>query len=181
MLTVSITLREAFDDESQRFVPLETYDLELEHSLVSLSKWESHFEKPFLGREEKTTEETLFYIQQCMPTGKIPPGEFLEKLSKENYEQIQKYINAKHSATWFREEKTVGTRQIITSGVIYGWMVALRIPFEPAQNWHLNELFTLIRVCNEQQKPPKKMGRAEAARQQAQLNAQRQAQMRTRG
>jgi hypothetical protein len=91
------------------------------------------------------------------------------------------FINAKLTDTWFKDQKRPGTRQIITAEVIYGWMVSLNIPFEPCQYWHLNKLFTLIKVCNEQNQPKKKMGRSDAARQQAALNAQRQAQLGTRG
>jgi hypothetical protein len=148
-----------------------------------LSKWESHFEKPFLNAEEKTEEEVLFYIEKCMLRTKNPQGEIFQKLSKNNYDAVQDYINAKRSATWFKETKdrpTGGSRQIITAAVIYGWMVHLRIPFE-TQHWHLNELFTLIKVCNEQTKTPTKVSRSEAARQQAELNAQRKKQLGTRG
>jgi len=181
VLTITVPLPESFDEATNTFIT-NGYELDLEHSLVSLSKWESRYEKPFLSKEEKTVEETLFYIRECMLLTKNPPEEIFQEFSKDNYTQIQQYINAKRTATWFNEPKDrPGPQQILTSGVIYGLMVALRIPFEPTQNWHLSELLTLIKVCNEQSKPPKKMGRGEAARQQAALNAQRQAQWGTRG
>lgn len=183
MLKIQIAIgAEGFDEATNKFVNSDYFTLELEHSLASLSKWESEYEKPFLGDTDKTVEETLFYIQECMTLTKNPPGEIFEKLSKANFDEIHKYINAKQSATWFNEPKNrpVGARQILTAEVIYGWLVALRIPFE-TELWHLNRLLTLVKVCNEQRQPPKKMGRSEAARQQAQLNAQRQAQMKTRG
>lgn len=180
MLTITVPLSEDYDEATQQFITT-GYRLELEHSLASLSKWESVFKKPFLSDGEKTIEETLFYIRECMVLTKNPPEEIFQKLSKENYAEIQSYINDKRSATWFNDPKNrPGTKPIITSAVIYGWMVALRIPFE-TQHWHLDELFTLVRVCNEQSKPPKKMGRGEAARQQASLNAKRKAEMGTRG
>lgn len=179
MLRITVPLSESFNEETQEFIS-NGIPLELEHSLVSLSKWESEFEKPFLGKEERTEEEAIFYVQECMLQTKNPPEGIFHKLSERNYADIQKYIDAKRSATWFNEKRRPGTRQIITSEVIYGWMVALEIPFE-TQYWHLNRLFTLIKVCNEQKKPPKKMGRSDIARQQASLNAQRQAQMGTRG
>lgn len=181
MLEITVPLSENYDEATSRFITT-GYVLQLEHSLASLSKWESEFEKPFLNKTDKTTEETLFYIQRCMVLTKNPPEEIFQKLSEQNFAQIQKYINAKRTATWFNEknQRPGPPRQIITSAVIYGWMVALRIPFE-TQYWHLNELFALIRVCGEQSKPAKKIGRAEAARQQAALNAQRRAEMGTRG
>ena len=180
MLRILVPTSEPFDEAIQQFV-IVGVELDLEHSLESLSKWEENFEKPFLTDDEKTAEETLFYIQHCMCRTKNPPGEIFQKLSKENHDEIQNYITAKRTATWFKEDKRPGTRQIITAEVIEGWMVQLQIPFEPCRYWHLNRLFTLIKVCNEQNKPKKKMGRSDAARQQAALNAQRQAQMGTRG
>ena len=184
MLKIIIPLAETFDEDKSEFVVVDSFELKLEHSLLSVSKWEEEFEKPFLGKDEKTVEETLFYIQECMLLGKNPPGEIWEKLSKGNVESIQTYINGKRTATWFNEppeRRPMGLRnQIITSEVIYGWMVGLKIPFE-TQSWYLNRLFTLIKVCNEQTKPPKKMGRAETARQQHALNEKRKAEMRSRG
>lgn len=182
MLEILVTLSESFDESTRKFIT-NGVELEFEHSLASLSKWESTFEKPFLNTEEKTTEETLFYIEKCMLLTKNPPGEICQKLSKENYDAIQNYIDAKRSATWFKDPKErPGGRSgpIVTAAVVYGWMVALRIPFE-TQYWHLNELFTLIKVCNEQSKPPTKVSRSEAARQQSALNAQRRQQLGTRG
>lgn len=180
MLTITVKLSESFDEATSEFIT-HGVELDLEHSLASLSKWESKFKKPFLSTDEKTDEETLFYIQSCMTITKNPREEIFQKLSKTNFDEIQTYITEKHGATWFAEQKgRPGSRQIVTAAVIYGWMVQLRIPFE-TQHWHLNELFDLIRVCNEQSKPPKKMGRSDAARQQTALNAQRQAQMGTRG
>ena len=183
MLVITVTTSETWDDQQEKFVVKSTYDLELEHSLASLSKWESKYEKPFLGREDKTEEETLFYVQHCMTGSKNPPEGIFEKLSRSDYEKIFEYIDAKQTATWFKEAppgRGSVSQQIITAEVVYSWMVELRIPFE-TEHWHLNKLFTLVRVCNERSKPPKKMSRQDAARQQAALNAQRQAQLNTRG
>ncbi len=183
MLTINVAIgAEGFDEATGMFVNSDYFTLELEHSLVSLSKWEAEFEKPFFTDKDKTTQETLFYIEHCMTLTENPPVGIFEKLSKENFDAIQKYIDARRSATWFNksQNRPPSSHQIITSAVIYGWLVALRIPFE-TQYWHLSELFTLVKVCNEQRNPPKKMGRTEAARQQASLNARRQAQMGTRG
>lgn len=183
MLKINVAIgAEEFDEATNKFVNSDHFTLELEHSLASLSKWESNFEKPFLGDAEKTTEETLFYIHDCMVVTKDYPPDIFDKFSKGNYDAIQGYIDGKQSATWFNEPKNrpANSRQTITAEVIYGWMIALRIPFE-TQYWHLNRLLTLIKVCNEQTKTPKKMSRGDAARQQAALNAKRQAAMGTRG
>jgi hypothetical protein len=174
---------EDYNEATNEFVNSDYFTLEFEHSLASLSKWEAEFEKPFLSTGEKTEEESLFYIKECMLLTKNPPEGIFDKLSKKDAEDIQNYINNKKSSTWFNDPKNrpMGPRkQVITSAVIYGWLVALRIPFE-TQYWNLTELFALVRVCNEQNKAPTKVSRAQAAREQAALNDKRRAEMGTRG
>ena len=181
MLTIIVPGVESYDENLDQFVSIGDLTLELEHSLVSLSKWESKFEKPFLGKSEKTTDEVLDYIR-CMVVTPNPPEEFLDKLSKENLEEVNVYIDRKMTATWFSEApgapKT--SREVITSELVYYWMTVFHIPFE-CETWHLNRLFTLIRICNLKQEKPKKMSRAEVAARNRELNAQRKAQLGTKG
>ena len=180
MLTIKVLGDEYYDEEKSEFVNPVRFILELEHSLVSLSKWESKWEKPFLGREEKTTEEALDYIRQMTLTPNVPP-EIYHALSEKNMEEINEYISAKMTATWFREDNQKSTsREIITAELIYYWMITLNIPFE-CENWHLNRLFTLIQVCNRKNQPPKKMSRRDLINRNRELNAARKQQFGTSG
>jgi hypothetical protein len=181
MLTVLVPLsdEEFFNEETQEFVDGETFELQIEHSLASLSKWESKFEKPFLDAQDKTYEETMWYIQAMTLTDNVPPEVFL-RLSKANLDEIKSYIDAKMTATWFKAEPTRRQTEIITAEIIYYWMVALNIPFE-CQHWHLNRLMTLVQVINQKNAPKKKMSTREVAARQRSLNEQRLAKLGTSG
>lgn len=180
MLTITVTVNENFDEEIEEFV-YDEFDLTLEHSLVSLSKWESRFEKPFLGKEPKTNDEVLGYIYEMILTPGVPPH-IVSLLSDENIDEISRYMDAKMTATWFQEiEPKTKSKEVITAELIYYWMTTFNIPFSPAETWHLNRLFTLIQVANAKNAKPKKMSSAEARRRQNELNKQRRAQLGTSG
>ena len=178
MLNIDVVMDESFDESKNEFV-VTVQKLQLEHSLVSVSKWESKFEKPFLASAEKTSDEMLWYIH-AMANAEIPP-EFFSKISPGNISDIQSYISAKMTATWFREEKSTShSREVVTAELIYYWMIGLGVPFE-CQHWHLNRLLTLIRVCNEKNKPAKKRSRGEIAEERRSINEARLAAMKTSG
>ena len=179
MLTITVPELEMYDESLEEFISEPAVQLELEHSLVSLSKWESKHEKPFLAGVEKTTEEAIDYIRLMTLTPDVAP-EVFSRLSQENLNDIDAYINQRMTATWFSETKEPPSREIITAELIYSWMITFQIPFE-CDTWHLNRLFTLIKICNIKSGKPKKMSRGEVAARNRELNAQRQAQLKTKG
>lgn len=180
MLKITIPQTELWDEVHEEFLNVKGQTLTLEHSLVSLSKWEAKWHKPFISTEKKTLEETLDYARCMTLTQNVDPLVYL-CLTDRNLEEINAYIEAPMTATWFSEKKG-GTKstQKVTSELIYYWMVAYQIPFE-CQKWHLNRLLTLIRVCNEENKPQKKKSQREIMRSNAELNAARRKKWHSRG
>lgn len=180
MLRLTIPAADLWDEGKQEFVRTKEQTLELEHSLVSLSKWESKWHKAFLSKDDKTYEETLDYIK-CMTLTKNVDPEIYSYLTHTNILQVNQYIQDSMTATYFSEDKTgKSSREVVTAELIYYWMIALNIPFE-CQKWHLNRLLTLIRVCNIKNAPPKKRSKREIMSRNAALNAARRKQHGTKG
>ena len=180
MFKVIVPEQENFNEETGEFEHVEEVVFEVEHSLFSLSKWESKFEKPFLAQNEKTPEEMLGYLEAMVITPDLDPS-IVRSCTQENLKDIQEYIDSAQSATTFGDmPRQRGPGEVITSELIYFWMVCFTIPFE-CQHWHLNRLFSLIRVCNIKNSKQKKMSRHEVAQRNRELNAQRKAQLNTTG
>lgn len=180
MLEITIPATDLFDEKTEEFIQIKEQKLQLEHSLVSLAKWESKWCKPFLSKENKTAEETLDYIKCMTITPNVKPEVYLA-LTAEIVQQINSYIEAPMTATTFREDKSKGgSREQVTAELVYYWMIALNIPMK-CEKWHLNRLLTLVRVCNVKNQPPKKMGRSELMSRNAALNAARRKQFNSKG
>lgn len=190
MLTITIPELEGWDNVNQEFVILKpSRTIQLEHSLVSVSKWEAKWHKPFLSKEPLTAEELLDYVRCMTVTSNVDP-ELYSRLSRENYKAIQSYMDDPMTATWFGKKgakqsptKGLGGGKAVTSEVIYYWMISYNIPVE-FQKWHLSRLMTLIKVFNEENKPKDKRNRVnqrDAAAERARLNAERRAAMHTTG
>ena len=180
MLKIIVPGDEFFDEETEQFTTVGDVVLELEHSLVSLSKWESEFEKAFLGPAEKTSEEVIGYVKAMTLTPDVP-SEVFSRLTAQNFNDVNSYIESKQSATTFGVmPETKGKGEIVTGELIYYWLVAFQIPFE-CEEWHLNRLFSLIRICNIKSGKQKKMSKTQIAQRNRELNAQRREQLGTAG
>lgn len=184
MLTIVVPGVDSFDQDESKFTTVGDFELQLEHSLVSLSKWEQEWEEPYLSNKPKTSEQTISYIKKMTLTPDVP-DEIYTRFSNENYDSIRNYIQAKMTATWFNDQGQKPSREIITAEIIYYWMFSLQIPLE-CENWHLNRLLTLIRVFDaknakhnpnqQQRKSPSQMAAERRA-----LNDQRRRQYNSRG
>lgn len=179
MLNLTIESTEQWNEQTNEFTSSKAVSIQLEHSLVSLSKWESKWNKPWLSNVPKTDEETLDYIKCMTVTPKVDPIIYTT-LNGKHIQLISEYIESSMTATTFNTANKGGPKEIITAEIIYYHMISLNIPFE-CQKWHLNRLITLIQVCDIKSQPPKKMSRQEMANRNAALNASRKAAMATEG
>lgn len=179
MLTITIPARELYDEKNQMFFNTKEQILRLEHSLVSISKWESKWRKAFLKKDEKTNEEIIDYIKCMTITQNVDPNVY-NFLTRSNINEIIEYIDNPMTATTFANNENNNSREVITSELIYYWMISFNIPME-CQRWHLNRLLTLIRVCSIKNTPPKKMNKKEVANRYAKLNAARRNKMNSKG
>lgn len=180
MLQIVVPATELWDEKQQEFIQTKEQVLQLEHSLVSISKWEAKWRKAFLSKGEKTYEETVDYIRCMTVTPRVDP-EVYNRLTVANINEVNQYIEAPMTATYISEDKT-GKRshEIVTSELIYYWMILHGIPFE-CQKWHLNRLLMLIRVCERKNTPPKKRSQEEILREYAAVNAARRKKLNTKG
>lgn len=179
MLSITIPEGEMWDEQNNEFVHTNRQSLKLEHSLVSISKWESRWHKPFLETQEKTTEEVIDYVRCMTITQNVNPNVYYF-LTQANIEAINQYISDPMTATTFSGNKKQNNRERVTSELIYYWMVTFNIPFE-CQKWHLNRLITLINVCGVKNQPPKKMSQRELMTRNAAINAARKKKYNTHG
>lgn len=182
MLHIEIPDVELYNEILNEFYTRKGASINMEHSLLSLSKWESRWHKPFLTEDEKTLEETIDYYRCMTITQNVDPDVYYNISSSLN-KKIQDYISDSMTATWFSNISQSNNKDdgsVITSEIIYYWMISLGIPFE-CQKWHLNRLMTLIRVVSEKNSPSKKMSKQEIMQRQMKLNAERRAKLKSKG
>ena len=177
-LIITIKPNEVYNEDTNEFIKVGGGTIELEHSLVALSKWEAKHHKNFINNKDLTSEEMLDYFK-CMIIGDAPKN-FEYGLTQENVDKITKYILDPMSATKFYKNNVKKTDEKITSELIYYWMIAQNIPVQ-FENWHLNRLITLIRLCSVKQEKPKKMSQQDILKQNAKINAARRAKLHSKG
>lgn len=177
---------EPFDEGTETFLPtvdIKETKLQLEHSLISLKKWEQKWKKPFLGDSKKTYEELSDYIRCMTLTHGVDPQVY-HWIPKEVMDEVTEYINDPMTATWFKGDTFIGAqknlREGITAELIYYWMISLNVPAE-FQKWHLNQLLTLIKIITIKNGKPQKVDAREAARERAALNEMRKKQYNSKG
>lgn len=180
MLFIDIPGNEYWDSDKQEFIYIDKKTIQLEHSLVSISKWESKYNKVFLSKDDKSVDEILYYIKCMTITQNVNPIIYLA-LTEDNFSEVNAYIDAPMSATYFSKDNNKSlSREPITSELIYYWMISFNIPFE-CQKWHLNRLLTLIKICAIKNQQPNKMGKKELLSRNAKLNEMRKKQLNTKG
>ena len=181
MLQLTVKGGQVYNEATNKVITVKGQTLQLEQSLVSLSKWEQKWKKPFLNNNELTDEMSLDYVRCMTLTQNVNP-DLYNYLTAEDMEAVRNYIDDPMTATWFRNQNKRPNRDIITSEIIYYWMITFGIPLDPCQKWHLNRLMTLIRVCDEKSNPGrKKMSKKASASQYKELNAMRRARSGSRG
>lgn len=182
MLRITVPATEQWDEINQVFINTKEQTLQLEHSLVSLSKWESKWHKSFLTNKNKTQEEILDYMRCMCITPKVDPMYF-KLMTPSNLKDVESYIADSNTAVWFppEDENEAGSKESVTSELIYYWMISNQIPFDPCEKWHLNKLLALIRVCSIKNTPPEKMNKSQIAKRNRALNAARCKKYNTKG
>lgn len=181
MLIIHLESGELFDASTSKIIRVPERTLRLEHSLLSISKWESKWEIPFLSEERKTQEQLFDYVS--MMSEEVIDEVTLKRLSQENFVKLNEYLNAKHSATTFNDASNKkNSRQVVTSEMIYYWMTAYNIPFT-CETWPIARLMNLIRIASikNNAEKPKKTNRSQALADRAALNAKRRAELGSRG
>lgn len=180
MITITIPAAEYYVPNTDSFMYVHEHTLQLEHSLVSLSKWESKWLKPFISKEPKTSEESLDYIRCMTLTQNVDPNVY-KNITKGVMDQVSAYIEAPMTATiFYADKKDPSYRDVITSEVIYYWMITATIPME-CQKWHLNRLIALIKICGIKNSPKKKMSQRELMARNTDLNNARKKALNTKG
>lgn len=179
-ISITVPERELYDEARGLIIEVPKTTLVLEHSLLSISKWEAKWHKAFLSNEKPTKEERTDYVR-CMTVNQNVKPEVYYALTNKNWKDIESYMADPMTATVVNSPKPKKGRGVITNELIYYWMCELGIPFQPCEKWHINRLLMLIQVTSIKKQPPKKMSPSSIAKRNHSLNAARRAKHHTRG
>ena len=179
-LTVTIEGKQ-FVDNDNNIISEPSDVLVLEHSLISISKWEAIWKKPYLESFKESSNEELYSYIQCMVIKGNADMSVLRRIKRSQYEKILDYINDSMTATTVKKkENDMSVSNFTTSELIYAWMVQLQIPWE-AQKWHLNRLMMLISVLDRMNQPAKKRSEKQLISDYAKINAMNRARFKSKG
>lgn len=180
MLEIYVPGNEFWDSSKEIFIKTKPQKICLEHSLVSIYKWEDKYERSFLNSSEMSYEEILYYVK-CMTITQNVDDNLYYSLTEDNWKEIIDYIEKPHTATKINHNKNAPkNREIITSEIIYYWMISLGIPLD-CQKWNFNKLMTLIEVCSIKNQPKKKMSNRDIYKSNSAINKARREARRSKG
>lgn len=184
MFVLNIKEKVLWNEKDQEFVTISPYTIKIEHSLLSIRKWESKWHKPFMTQTQKTQAEQKDYVR-CMTIGYELPEEVYATLDAQEMNEVFTYMNEPMTATWFSENdqkqaKSKMGSETVTYEIVYYWMSKLNIPYD-CEKWHINSLMTLIKVSMLKEQPSKKMSKRDVMSQNRALNEQRKAKMKSKG
>ena len=162
MVEIYIPKSQIIDEETGVVYTAEKdWKLALEHSLISVQKWEAKWHVAFLNKGTRTFEQTIDYLR-CMTLTPNVPDEVYYCIPHTELKRVLEYVDDPMTATRINDGFDSGNsygkkmgKDVITAEVIYNWMISLNIPTE-YRKWHLNQLLTLIRVINAKNQPKKK-------------------------
>lgn len=173
MFTLTIPGGEFWNETTEEFIHTKEQNLSLEHSLVSLAKWESRWNVPFLDKKPLSFERTVDYIRCMTLTQNVDPKVY-DCITQKHVKAVKAYMDLPMTAATFKIRKnTSGSNEAITAETFYYWMISYEIPIEMCQKWHLNRLIALIRFCSIKNNPGPKMSRREILSDYAAINAAR--------
>lgn len=181
-IEVTIPDQEMWDSEKNEFVYVKGCTIRMKHSLLSISKWEMTWKKPFLKPGYVMTEEETLDYYRCMTiTQNVDPGIY-RYIPTSEQEKINKYIETPMSAYIPQNKKSGGVKHTFVSEHIYYWMTAANIP-QSYEKWHLSRLLNLLEIAANENDPKKskKMSRGEIYKQNQELNSARRKALGTHG
>lgn len=179
---------ELFDEETNTFLHPVGKKLHLEHSLLSISKWEAEWEIPFLNTD-KTSEQSLSYIKCCVLDDDFDEL-LLNTLSDKNILDFNAYlskgmtakkiIDLRSSLSQKRKSRRPASQKALTSEDIYYSMIQFHV-WKECEEWPLQRLLSLLQLCSLKSNSTGEMSKSDQAKFYREENARRKAKYHTNG